>query len=218
MRPAECASLLPGAGRPVRPADQARSPHFAVSHWRSRRKASTRARCAVVSATGSWPSGMSITTPVHRRVPIGRHPPWKAQRTTERRLESTAPLRVSVRAAALAQPFGGILLCTATREIACVPPAGRHALDSRSPPAGSRSLPCATPPRKHASVQRATARATRSPAGGPQPPVRANRASAGWLVINPNSPDQCPTRQTVGTQMMFPPRRTFRPSLPAAGT
>ena len=153
------------------------------------------------------PSGSDRTTP-----------PWKARRTTERRLESTAPLRVSVRAAALAQPFGGILLCTATREIACVPPAGRHALDSRSPPAGSRSLPCATPPRKHASVQRATARATRSPAGGPQPPVRANRASAGWLVINPNSPDQCPTRQTVGTQMVFPPRRTFRPSLPAAGT
>ena len=160
MRPAECASRLPGAGRPVRPADQSRSLHFAVSHWRSRRKTSTCARRAVVSAIGSWPSGMSITTPVHRRVPIGRHPPWKAQRTTERRLESTAPLRVPVRAAALAQPFGGILLCTATREIACVAPAGRHALDSRSPPAGSRSLPYATAPRK-----RATARATRSLAG-----------------------------------------------------
>lgn len=154
MRPAECASRLPGAGRPVRPADQARSPHFAVSHWRSRRKASTRARCAVVSATGSWPSGMSITTPVHRRVLIGRHPPWKAQRATERRLESTAPLRVSVRAAALAQPFGGILLFALTREVARVLPAGPHAMNSPSRPAGSRSPPCATTLSTHDSVRR----------------------------------------------------------------
>lgn len=153
------------------------------------------------------PSGSDRTTP-----------PWKARRTTERRLESTAPLRVPVRAAALAQPFGGILPCAATREIACVPPAGRHALDSRTPPAGSRSLPYATPPGKHTSVRGATARANRSRVGEPQSPSRANHASAGRLAIHANSPDRCSTCPIAGMQMIFFSRRALRSGLPGVGT
>lgn len=161
---------------------------------------------------------MSITTPVHRRVPIGRHPPWKARRTTERRLESTAPLRVPVRAAALAQPFGGILLCTATRETACVPPARPHAPGSRLPPAGSRSLPYATPRRKHVSVQRAIARTTRGLKGDHCLRIARITSARVVLAIDPNRPDRCPIRQTVGRQMTFPPARALRSDLPAVGT
>lgn len=196
-----------------------RSRHFTFINCSSKRKTSTPGRRAVVSAIGSWPLGMPITTPVHGRDPLGRHPPWRAQRTTERRIESTAPLRVPVRAAAMAQPYDGILLLfTVTREVALVLPAGAQTQNSRSSSAGSRVFSSATTSSAHAALQHATDFPSRGLLSDHS--RRAARIASVRDVwpSAPGSHDRCHRGQAAATQLSaFSPARTFRSGRPVIG-